>query len=800
MFYKFLSSFYVAMCLFFILALGAAVATFVENDFGTQVARVTVYNALWYEIILSLSALNILFVLHKTKLYRHFPRFIFHLSFVVILIGAGLTRYLGVEGVMKIREGSVSQVIFSTDKNKEITLPFALKLVDFELTRYYGSKSPSEYKSLVTVLDEKNDKSFDFTIFMNHTLVYKGYKFFQTFYDPDEKGTILSVSYDPGVEVTYGGYALLFLGLILNFFDSKSRLRRLIAKVKNSTLSLLILVMVMGQMPLFSSSEYIDTYMLEHQKNSQELSDAFGKLVVQSRMGRMKPFDTLSHEILYKISGKSALYGMDATQIMLGMFSHPKLWKKVDLIKVKTPKLKALIGIDEHQNLASFEDFFKGGKYKLEALVEEALAMKPSQRGTFENDIIKVDERLSISFMVYYGSLFKLFPFVEDKNNTWLGFPDMWEKLHGEEGDALRESGQKFADNLFARDYAKALLHVKHFEAYQEKYGQAIMPSKSAISYEILLNKAMIFERLTLAYVGFGMLLLVIAFGRIFSQKFFTCKLDKPLFYLVSLLFLIHTFGLGARWIVSGHAPFSDTYESIVYIAWSCLLFSVLFLRKSLFALAGSVMMAGIFMFVAHLGHIDPEITNLVPVLKSFWLSIHVSIITASYGFLALGCALGFITLILFMSRNASRPAIDLHIKQLTDINEITLIIGLSFLVIGNFLGGIWANESWGRYWGWDPKETWAYISIIIYAMVLHVRLIAKWYSPYLFAVLSLVSFASILMTYFGVNFYLAGMHSYATGDPVPIPLWVYVCSGVVLSLIVLSYPKKNLKEKNEEN
>ena len=175
------------MCLLFILALGAAIATFVENDFGTFAARASVYNALWYEIILSLSALNILFVLHKTKLYRHLPRFIFHLSFVIILIGAGLTRYLGVEGVMKIREGSVSAVIFSADKNKEITLPFALKLNDFELTRYYGSKSPSEYKSLVTVLDEKNGKSFDFTIFMNHTLVYNGYKFFQTFYDPDEK-------------------------------------------------------------------------------------------------------------------------------------------------------------------------------------------------------------------------------------------------------------------------------------------------------------------------------------------------------------------------------------------------------------------------------------------------------------------------------------------------------------------------------------------------------------------------------------------------------------------------------------
>lgn len=198
-------------------------------------------------------------------------------------------------------------------------------------------------------------------------------------------------------------------------------------------------------------------------------------------------------------------------------------------------------------------------------------------------------------------------------------------------------------------------------------------------------------------------------------------------------------------------------------------------------------------MFVAHLGHIDPEITNLVPVLKSFWLSVHVSIITASYGFLALGCALGFFTLILFTCKRSTQTITT--IKHLTSINEITLILGLSLLVIGNFLGGIWANESWGRYWGWDPKETWAYISILVYTFILHVRLVPRFYSHYLFAVLSLLGFASILMTYFGVNFYLAGMHSYATGDPVPIPTWVYVCSGVVACLIVLSYKNKNLKE-----
>jgi len=540
--------------------------------------------------------------------------------------------------------------------------------------------------------------------------------------------------------------------------------------------------------------------MREHKENSKELCNTFGELVVQSRMGRMKPLGTLNREVLYKISGKNSLYDMDANQILLGMFTHPKLWKKIDLIKVKTPKLKSLIGIDEAQNLASFEDFFKGGKYKLEVAVQEALAMKPSLRGTFENDVIKVDERLNISFMVYYGSLFKLFPLPNDTSNTWLGFADMWEQLQGDEGEALRLSAQKFVNKVFERDYAKAALHVKDFATYQQHYGSAIMPSLDDVRYEILLNKAMIFERLTLAYMGLGFLLLVVAFGRVFSSKWFTCKLDKPLFYGVALLFIFHTAGLGARWYVSGHAPFSDTYESIVYIAWSCLLFSVLLFRKSLFALSGSVLMAGIFMFVAHLGHIDPEITNLVPVLKSFWLSIHVSIITASYGFLALGCALGFLSLCLFLLRSKVRASIDLHIKHITDINEIALIMGLSLLVIGNFLGGIWANESWGRYWGWDPKETWAYISIIIYAMVLHVRLFPKLYSPYLFAVLSLVSFASILMTYFGVNFYLAGMHSYATGDPVPIPMWVYVCSGVVLALIGLSYRNKNLKEKNEEN
>ena len=786
---KVFGSYKTTLMLLFFLAVGAAIATFIENDFGTKFARHYVYNAIWYEVLLSLGALNLAITLYRSKMILHVSKFLFHAAFILILIGSGLTRYFGIDGVMKIREGSSSNLIFSSEKNAEITLPFSLYLNDFELERYYGSRSPSAYTSDVQVRD--GNTSVDAQIYMNHTLTYKGYKFFQTFYDPDEKGTILSVTKDPGVEVTYGGYALLFLGLILNLFDPKSRFRKLIAEVKSS--SLLVVLMLLVQTPLWCESAYVQTYLSEHQANSKEVSDAFGKLVVQSRMGRMKPFDTLSQEVLYKLSGKNSLYGMDAMQVALGMLSHPSVWKNLPMIQTKTPQLREFIGIAKEQKLASFENFFDGHRYKLDAELQKALAMKPSQRGVFENDLIKVDERLSIAYMLYQGVLFKIFPLPNDTNHTWLAFEQMFAQLKGEEAVKVQESSTAFIEALFERNYEKALLHVKTFAQFQNTYGADIMPSPTHINAEILFNKLMLFERLTLAYVLLGLALLVVAFGRVFAPFVFTCKLTRPLFFIVALLFVVQTCGLGFRWYISGHAPLSDTYESIVYIAWSCLLFCMLFLRRSLFALSGSVMMAGIFMFVAHLGHIDPEITNLVPVLKSFWLSVHVSIITASYGFLALGCALGFFTLILFTCKRSSKSVAT--IKHLTAINEITLILGLSLLVIGNFLGGIWANESWGRYWGWDPKETWAYISILVYTIILHVRLVPKFYSHYLFAALSLLGFGSILMTYFGVNFYLAGMHSYATGDPVPIPMWVYVCSGVVACLIILSYKNKNLKE-----
>jgi cytochrome c-type biogenesis protein CcsB len=328
---------------------------------------------------------------------------------------------------------------------------------------------------------------------------------------------------------------------------------------------------------------------------------------------------------------------------------------------------------------------------------------------------------------------------------------------------------------------------------YQQRFGKDIYPSEAKIKTELMFNKLDIFPRLTLVYLLLGIVMFIIAFATVFKQSLASKKLNTILFVILAILFAIQTIGMGFRWYISGHAPWSNTYESLIYIAWSIMLAGVVFFRHTLMALSATVVMAAVFMFTAHLSGIDPQITNLVPVLKSYWLTIHVSIITGSYGFLALGGMLGLMALILFNFRSETKPHIDKTIKHITAINEAALIIGLAALVVGNFLGGVWANESWGRYWGWDPKETWAYVAIVVYAIVLHLRLIPKLNRPYVFAVASTLAFSTILMTYFGVNFYLSGMHSYATGDPVPIPMWVYVVTASVFTIIALAYRKRDL-------
>ena len=327
------------------------------------------------------------------------------------------------------------------------------------------------------------------------------------------------------------------------------------------------------------------------------------------------------------------------------------------------------------------------------------------------------------------------------------------------------------------------------------RYGSKVLPSQRKIDYEIIYNKLALFSRLFMYYSLVGIFLLVVVIIRLFNNRKWIDLLAELFKWLIIFGFLIHLSGLILRWYVSGHAPWSNGYESMIYIAWATIFSGIIFSKNSKLTLAATSIVSGLLLMVAHLNWLDPEITNLVPVLNSYWLLIHVAIITASYGFFSLGSILGLISLWLIIFTNPNnKDKLKNTLSELTIINEKSLEIGLFMLTIGTFLGGVWANESWGRYWGWDPKETWALVSVLIYAFVLHVRFIPSLRDKLTFNILSMFAIWTIIMTYFGVNYYLSGLHSYAAGDPMPIPNFVYYLVALmsVTAIFAIFRYKKN--------
>ncbi|MCK5776238.1 MAG: cytochrome c biogenesis protein ResB, partial [Bacteroidales bacterium] len=593
-----------------ILAIGAALGTFIENDFGSVTAKELVYHNYWYLLVLLLTAINIILIVIKTKMYRIKTRALFHIAFVIILIGAALTHYFGIDGQMNIREGQKTNIVMIGDESME--LPFDVLLKKFDLIRYPGSGSPSEFKSQLTIIDERNHVSFDANVYMNNTLSYKGYKFFQTSYDTDEGGTILSVNADPGVHITYLGYAMLFLGLILSLFDKKSRFRFLLRRIKETYI---VSVFIPLMFITFSTvtvgqevySEYVNTYLNDHRFQSKELALEFGSLVVQGPDGRMKPLDTQNREVLNKLSGKSSWEGMTANQVALGVFSRPKIWKKVQIIKVKTPRLRKILGLSDKQKLASFTNFFDdAGVYKLTDEIERANKLVPSKRGTYERDLIKVDERLNIFFMLYRGVLFTIFPLQNSENNQWVDFKNT---LENSSDRSLRNNISRFLDAAYNRNYNKGIPHIEEIKNYQLEYGISIIPDQKRLDAEVWFNSIYLFNKLFVFYLLFGFFLLFLGFSSMLSNKPFGRKMAIIIWLIALVSLMINVFGIGIRWYIGGFAPLSSTYETMIYIAFSAITAGIVFLRKSIIALAASFIMAGIFIFAAYLGEVDPEIT-----------------------------------------------------------------------------------------------------------------------------------------------------------------------------------------------
>lgn len=705
---------------------------------------------------------------------------------------------------------------------KPIELPFSIQLNDFILDRYAGSMSPSSYASEVTLIDTRNNLKEDHRIFMNNVLDYNKYRFFQSSYDRDEKGTILSVNHDYyGTKITYLGYLLLIIGFILTLFNKHSRfymLARKINEIKLKRKAGTLLSVILFGITMFSFGQ-----QAPQKPVSLDHADKFGHLLSQTYDGRFEPVHSLAYDVMHKISRKDKfdIEGkgkMNAIQVLLDMILFPDFWKQQRMIYVREKSVQDIIGVNT--KYATFLDFFgSNNEYKLQEFVDEAFRKKQSEQNSFDKEIIKVDERMNIFSMALNGSMLKIFPDQTAENNKWISVDDQASviPLSGSvtiinEDLQLRQFNYRnimiayiaeVSAGITSGDYSNADKILGYISSIQRKSaGTELLASESKINTEILYNKLQIFIALRNFYALLSVVLLFLAFIdnlKTKKSKLITWSLNISI-GLLGLGFIYHTIGLILRWYLTGHAPWSNGYESLLLVAWGGLLAGFSFLRYSKITLAATALLAFFMLMTASHSSYDPQLTNLQPVLKSYWLIIHVATLTISYGFLGLGLFLGLINLFINLFKNIKNQGrLDLIISELTCINEMNLTVGIVLATIGTFLGGVWANESWGRYWGWDAKETWALIIVLAYTLILHMRFIPKLGSTYAFNVASVLGFGSVIMTFVGVNYYLSkGLHSYGAGDTPVFPLWAW---GLILSLIALivasGLKEKSLKSKS---
>ncbi|KAB5491573.1 MULTISPECIES: cytochrome c biogenesis protein [Flagellimonas] len=718
---------------------------------------------------------------------------------VKLLGGKGTTNFSD-----KIQVGGLD---FSLSYGSKVyELPFSIELNDFIAEKYPGTEAGyASYMSKVTVHDER---PFDYDIYMNHVLDHKGYRFFQANFDPDEKGTGLSVSHDFwGTWITYIGYFLLYIGLMGIMFFGKTRFRDLqtmLQKIKEKKAAMTTIALFFA---LVSANAQEDAHghsvlptqaqidsVIQATTAAKEHAEKFGALVVQDENGRMKPINTFASELLRKLSGDDKYKDLSANQVFLSMMLNPGVWANTDIIALGdkgNDSIRKVVGVPEGTEFVKLTDFFDAkGEYKLKPFLERATSKANPNK--FEKDFKKVGERLSLLNMALTGGIVKIFPLLDDENNKWIsaveyrgGQFQVQDSLYSNFiRNAMPFYLSSLQQSIATGDYSQPDRLLEAFNQNQHNHGAEVLPSDQKVKIEIIYNKLDLFNRLYKYYAMVGLLLFFVLIAKIFKERKILDAIAYGLKGTIILFFIWHTIGLILRWYISGHAPWSDAYESILYVAWATMGIGLALGRKSELTIASSAFVTCMLLWVAHQSWVDPAIANLQPVLDSYWLMIHVAVIVGSYGPLTVGMILGVVALLLMvLTTKKNKKRMDINIKELTVINELALTAGLVMLTIGNFLGGQWANESWGRYWGWDPKETWALVSIMIYAFVLHMRLVPGLRGKWIYNFASIVAYASIMMTYFGVNFYLVGLHSYASGDQVITPTFVWY---TVLGVFVL--------------
>ena len=718
-------------------------ATIVESSKGTAFVRQHIYTSAWFVVLWAALAVvaAVYIVLRKNKSNVSTSVLLVHASFMVILLGAFTSWNMAESGTIHLRQNETTSTM-KDEEGKTKELGFEVSLKNFNVVNYPGTDAPMDYVTMLTANTQ------EIKVSMNNIGSFNGYRFIQSGYDSDMQGTTLGVYHDPwGIGITYTGYALLFISLIATMASKKTRMRHLYRKALSLQGAKAWAVTALLAVSSFATSANAQ----EMVKIDGDIADDFGKICVLYN-SRITPINTVATSFVTKLCGKPTWDGLSSNQVFAGWIFDVPYWETVKMIEIKEKKAQELLGING--KWASFDDFWDSyNNYKLDAPLKKAYKDGDTK---LQKQLRDADEKFNIIRMLYGGEMLKMFPYAGKQGHIqWFapGQPLGNLKLDEKELVFIKKSMDYLAESIITGDKARAEEIAKKIYSYQHVRGKAVVPTKFRIYTETFYNKTNAQRLPVMLYLTLSLVLAIVSTLSLNNGK---QKKTRLVSSVLTWVMLIHTtLLLALRWFVSGHLPMSNGYETMQFMAWATLIVTLVMQKRFLPVKQFGPLLSSFALLVAMITDGNPQITQLMPVLQSPLLSVHVMVIMFSYALFGLTALIGLQGLIAHHRKQEEKE------QQLAALSQFLLYPAVALIAIGIFIGAIWANVSWGRYWSWDSKETWALITMLIYSAPLHADI--KWLrKAQHMHIYMLLAFLSVLMTYFGVNYFLSGMHSYA--------------------------------------
>lgn len=743
-----------AFSLLGILLLILTIATILEKIYGTDFVNEYIYSSVPFVILWGVTAITSLLYIIKSKLHRQPVIFLLHLSLLFILAGAFTTWIYGEQGTMRVRQGE-QQTSFTDSKGISHQLPFSITLNQFEIIYYKGTLAPMDFISHISVADKDCHRQIQGKVSMNHIFSYQHYRFYQSGYSEDNEGSVFSVSHDPyGIGITYAGYTLLLLSTVFFFFSPQSRFRQLLkSPLLHRSLTVILLLFAFSL-----NSNFLKANSPSPKVLPREVAEHFGDLYILYN-NRICPLQTFARDFTIKLYGSSSYKGLTPEEVLTGWLFYYDSWKNEPIIRIKSNEARKLLEIEG--NYARLKDYISTiNEYKLEKMMNH---IRSGEQVTDKRGIEEADEKFNIINLVCTGAMMKIFPCrnIVGKTLEWYSQSDQLpQDMDNDKWVFIRKSMSYVNEMIVMKKYNDACLLLEKIKKYQQKECDGLLPADNKFKAEKIYNQFDYSKSVAMACICIGLICFIYYCHCMASQKRTSRKAIIILNILLWIVFTYLSAAICLRGYVSNHLPLSNGFETMQFMAWCTLLLTFLLQRKFAMLLPFGFLLCGLTLMVSMLGESNPQITQLMPVLQSPLLSIHVVVIMIAYSLLAFIMLNGVTAVILHQSQKECKE----QIERLQIISQIILYPAIFLLAIGIFIGAVWANVSWGRYWGWDPKEVWALITMLVYALALHPRSLPWFHRTMFFHVFCITAFITVLITYFGVNFLLGGMHSYANG------------------------------------